>query len=89
MANDDIWFICTKDFVCKKCGKSNSNTLPMKTHKASRELMKLALREQPLVCSDELCHEPFIMAVSDEYDVVEATPAEAAIFESNPKSRTM
>lgn len=83
--NKDLWFICTRNFVCQNCGKSNSKPLPVKSSDpANYELIKLALRDQPFLCED--CREPSPVVTSDEFEIVRATPSETAAFESDLKS---
>jgi hypothetical protein len=79
------WFICTKDFICKKCERSNAITYPLKaSNPPIRPLILSALKELPLRCENQECREP--LPGSDEWEIVEATPTEAKAFESNPKS---
>ena len=85
--NTDVWFICTKNFVCGKCGKSNSISRPLKASTPlNKELMQLAMHDQPLVCEE--CNEPFQPAPSDQFEFIPATKSEADVFESNPTSQT-
>lgn len=80
-----LWLICTNSFVCRKCGKANSITLPLKASKPiDRRLISFALKSQPLRCKNQDCGEP--LPSTDDWEMVEATSSEAAVFESNPKS---
>lgn len=82
----DAWFICTKDFVCKKCGRSNSITHSLKASKPLMfSLILTALKDLSLQCVNQECREP--LPGTDDWTVVEATPAETEVFESNPKSQ--
>lgn len=84
MKEDSSWFICTKTFVCKRCGKSNSITLPLKaSNPPNYEMIKMALKDRSFNCDDQSCREPSIVVTADEFEIVPATESEAAAFESN------
>jgi hypothetical protein len=77
-----VWFICTKNFTCLKCGKKNSVILPQKVSSpTNKNLILLALKDQPLQCE---CGES--LPSTDDWDIVEATFSEAKAFNSNPKT---
>ena len=79
------WFVCTKDFVCNKCGKENSIMLPLKaSNSPDHTLIESFLMNQRLRCENQECREP--LSSTGAWEIEEATASQAEVFESNSKS---